>query len=372
MSKLRVAILTPNENAYSETFIHKHIEFLPFEKIVIYGGDIPFKMRGEDDKFLPMSLWEKIRNKIKPVAINFREVRLKYFLTKYKIQVVLAEFVYTGANVLKVCEELNIPVVTTGLGYELSQVKTIERYKEGYKRLAKSDTTVIVVAKYMIEVLVGFGFQRNKVIYSPAGASPDFFEINPDYNSKQIIAVGRFVSKKAPHLTIFAFHKVLAEIPDAKLIMAGDGLYVDLCEDLVRYMGIEQNVFFAGSINQEEQKKYLEGSRVFVQHSRISKDGDSEGTPVAIIEASSAGLPVISTLHAGIPDVIVDGQTGFLVKEGDVEKMAEYMISLLKDSGLAKKMGESGRENIRKNFTLEQHIDTVATVIKDAFNRKKI
>ncbi|MES2567374.1 MAG: glycosyltransferase family 4 protein [Bacteroidota bacterium] len=371
MSKTRIAILTPNENAYSETFIHKHIEFLPFEKIVIFGSDIPFKMRGEDDHFLPLSFLEKVKRKIRPVANDYRELRLKYFLSKYKIQAVLAEFVYTGANIVKICEELNIPIVTTGLGYELSHTKTIEQYREAYKGLAKTDTTVIVVAKYMMSVLFELGFKNEKVIYSPAGASPDFFNVVPNYNSKQIVAIGRFVSKKAPHLTIFAFHKVLSVVPDAKLIMAGDGLYFDLCIDIVKCLGIEQKVIFVGSITQQQQKMYFESSRVFVQHSRISKDGDSEGTPVVIIEASSAGLPVISTFHAGIPDVIVHEQTGFLVKEGDMDKMADYMIRLLQDSEQSKKMGERGREYIRKNFTLEQHINIVATAIENAVNKRK-
>lgn len=70
---------------------------------------------------------------------------------------------------------------------------------------------------------------------------------------------------------------------------------------------------------------------------------DSEGTPVAILEACASGLPVVATRHAGIKDVILHGETGFLIEEGDVHGVAEYMVQLLEDPELAERLGRSGR-----------------------------
>jgi glycosyltransferase involved in cell wall biosynthesis len=75
-----------------------------------------------------------------------------------------------------------------------------------------------------------------------------------------------------------------------------------------------------------------------------------EGTPLAILEASAAGFPVISTVHAGIPDVVIDGETGFLVLEHDVVWMTAAMLKLLEDKELAQEMGFKGKKNVSSNF----------------------
>jgi glycosyltransferase involved in cell wall biosynthesis len=215
----------------------------------------------------------------------------------------------------------------------------------------------------MTKILTELGCDKNKIIHSPAGASTDFLNIEPDYLSKQLFAIGRFVEKKSPHSTILSFNKVLQSHPTAKLIFAGDGPLLPICKDIVKSLKIENNVFFVGKITQEQQRDYLASSRVFVQHSKIATDGDSEGTPVAIVEASSAGLPVVSTNHAGIIDVIIQNETGFLVEEGDIEMMAEKIILLLDDHVLAQKMGKAGKQNIQTNFTLDQHIQAIEECI---------
>ena len=80
----------------------------------------------------------------------------------------------------------------------------------------------------------------------------------------------------------------------------------------------------------------LKNFLAFVQHSIIAANGDAEGTPVSILEAGAAGVPVISTKHAGIPDLVLDNITGFLVEEHDVEEMILKMIQLLKEPSSAR------------------------------------
>ena len=110
-------------------------------------------------------------------------------------------------------------------------------------------------------------------------------------------------------------------------------------------------------------KKIFEESIAFIQHSIIADDGDSEGTPVAVLEAQAAALPVISTFHAGITDVVVNNETGLLVQEKDVDGMANNMLRILNESGLAERLGMSGRKRIKENFTLEKNLMTLRNVI---------
>ena len=103
--------------------------------------------------------------------------------------------------------------------------------------------------------------------------------------------------------------------------------------------------------------------RAFVQHSLVASDGDSEGNPVAVMEAQLSGLPVIATRHAGIPEVVVDGVTGVLVAEGDVEAMANAMLTLLEEPMLAQQFGQAGQKRAREHFTVEHHLRDVTELL---------
>ena len=139
------------------------------------------------------------------------------------------------------------------------------------------------------------------------------------------MAAGRFVDKKAPHLTLLAFRKVLEHFPDAELVIVGDGPLLPVCRDLVRYYRMDANVTLPGVVTPGEVCEQFSHCAAFVQHSVTGRNGDMEGTPVAVLEAAAAGLPVIATRHAGIPDVVCHGQTGLLVDEHDVDGMATAM-----------------------------------------------
>jgi glycosyltransferase involved in cell wall biosynthesis len=105
-------------------------------------------------------------------------------------------------------------------------------------------------------------------------------------------------------------------------------------------------------------------ARAFVQHSLVASDGNSEGMPCSILEACASGLPVVSTRHAGIPEVVIEGDTGFLVAERDVESMARHMERLVVDPGLASKLGRAGRQRIEEHFSMDSSIARLWNVIE--------
>jgi glycosyltransferase involved in cell wall biosynthesis len=121
--------------------------------------------------------------------------------------------------------------------------------------------------------------------------------------------------------------------------MLGAGLLHDVCSKLIKALHVEHAVELKGIVDHAGVAALMQESRVFVQHSLVPASGDSEGTPVAILEAGAAGLPVVSTRHAGIIDAVIHGKTGFLVNEGDIDAMAEYLYQLLANPELASKMG---------------------------------
>jgi glycosyltransferase involved in cell wall biosynthesis len=93
-----------------------------------------------------------------------------------------------------------------------------------------------------------------------------------------------------------------------------------------------------------------------VLHSVTTSDGDVEGTPVSVLEAGAAGLPVVATRHAGIADVVLDGETGLLVAERDVAGMADAVLALIRDPARAAALGRRGRERVAAEFSLDVSI----------------
>ena len=363
---IKIAILTSGRNKPLGTFIKNYIDFLPYDKIVLFGGFVPYFYMGTTKRkqslirYFFTLLSFKNENRLKKIIKN----RLKKILISEKIDCVLAEFLNTGSSVREVCEELNIPIVANVLGYDIHKNDVYEKYEESYKKLANYKSIVIPVAKNMIPKLENLGFKNNQIIFSPLGAREEFFNITPQYNAKTFLAVGRFTPSKSPESTVLAFSKVLQKIQDAKLIFAGDGELILSIKELTKKLKIENSVDFVGWISQEKQLELLSNSSVFVQHSVTSKNGDAEGTPVAILEASAAGLPVVSTRHGGIVDSIIENETGFLVNEFDIDEMAEKMIYLVENPVISKQMGENARNFIFNNFSMKKHIEHVDSAIK--------
>jgi len=135
-------------------------------------------------------------------------------------------------------------------------------------------------------------------------------------------------------------------------------------------LGISERVRFAGAVGHDDVKDLFTSSFLFVQHSVTADDGDSEGTPVAVLEASAASLPVVSTKHAGIPDVIIDGETGLLGEGRDVDAMVASIIKLFRDRKCAQDLGMKGRENILRNFSMEKHLGRLEEVLRSAIENK--
>lgn len=358
-----LAIFSPSHNSYSETFIQAHKKLL-FNIKYYYDGELPTQLEGAP-ALTHFNLWQKIEKKFN-TRFNFQEQGLINSLKREKVDCVLAEYGTTACATLPIVQRLKIPMVVHFHGYDASVKTILEDYREPYKKVFAYASAVIVVSQKMKQTLIDYGCPEEKLIVSVYGPDPLFFDVIPSYETQQFLAVGRFVEKKAPNLTILSFKKVLDIFPEAKLVMVGNGNLLPFCKRLVTDLHLENNVEFKGVQASQEIQKLMEESIAFVQHSVVAENGDSEGTPVAIIEAQAAALPVISTCHAGIPDVVINDETGLLVQEQDVDGMATVMLRLLKEENLSKKLGEAGRIRIKENFTLEKHLKTLAETISDA------
>ena len=351
-----IALISNAQNAYSQTFVQAHKDYFDANVYYYYNNITCLENEGK----LSLSKWQRFSRQLKNILYikqpSTWELAIITSFRKHRIDKVYAEFGPVGVSIMPICKKMNIPLIVNFHGADATITSVLKKYEKQYKDLFDYAEYIVVVSKSMKEKLISLGANPQKMIYTPCAPNDDFFEFNPTFLDKAFIAVGRFVDKKAPYYTILAFKKVLEEFPEAKLYFCGDGPLYNMCVNLVSYLELHNNVIFLGSISAKEQKSIYERATGFVQHSITALDGDMEGTPVAVMEASAAGLPVIATKHAGISDVIQHEETGLLVDEHDVNKMAEHMIFLLENKNIAESYGSAGREFIKSNFSMKHHI----------------
>lgn len=364
---MRLLIAYPQPNSYSETFIHNHIKYLN-PVTTITDGWLPYLDQNKKSIFhFPFSinvLRGALKKYLPSLYFKIYQQAFKSYLKTNKIDIVLAEYGITASNMIDVCSELKIPLIAHYHGFDAYEYKTIDKYKTAYLNLSNKAEKIIVVSNDMKNELIQLGMDASKMINHPYGVDIEKFkQCFPANNKNIIISVGRFTGKKAPHLVIKSFALVLKEIHDAELWMVGSGEKFEECKLLIQELGLEDKVKLWGVKKPEEISKLLSQAKIFVQHSLRPANGDSEGTPNTVLEASSCGLPIVSTLHAGIKEAVVHNKTGYLVNEGDYESMAKYLIELLQSNERVQEFGQNAREHMIENYSLTNQINKLKNIL---------
>lgn len=369
-AKRRLCVVTPYLPTLSETFIKAHIERLPAQVTLVHSWP------PQIDSTSVLSPAARLSNKVRGFLGQNRKNQIasayKLALRRCSAEAVLAEYGPSGVMVMDACRELDIPLIVHFHGYDASVHEVIKQNAESYKVMFSVAHAVIAVSRAMERKLISLGSPEEKVFYNPYGIDCERFGgANPREADPVMVAVGRFVEKKAPHLTLQAFAKVQRKVPEARLRMIGNGPLLEDARALAVQLGIGESVVFLGPQPPDVVQSELRAARCFVQHSVEATNGDCEGTPLGILEAGASGLPVVSTRHAGIPDVVVEGVTGFLVDEGDFESMATHMKTLMDDPELAGRMGASARAHIKTNLSEHQSLSRLWKVIESTISRPK-
>jgi phosphatidylinositol alpha-1,6-mannosyltransferase len=232
--------------------------------------------------------------------------------------------------------------------------------RQGYelykgKMLAQVDR-FFPASDYMAGLLSRHGVEDERIKVIINGTDPArFYPENTDQarraigfeGDEMVLTVSRLVSKKGIDTTIKAFAKVLKRHPSSRYVIVGDGEQKEELQQLAINLGIADSVQFAGSIphHHPDLIHYYNACDVFVHPSKTEKF-NVEGFGIVFLEANACGKPVIGSLSGGIPNAVVDGETGILVKERDPEDLAAAINKLLDHPDLAAQMGTKGRRRV--------------------------
>lgn len=225
-----------------------------------------------------------------------------------------------------------------------------------YRTLYDRADVVTVNTTFTGDKVAMNGCPREKIRVHPVGLIPaEYADVSRDaIEAHSILTVGRLVEKKGHAYMLRAVPEILASYPDAVWYVVGDGSELESLKALARELGVERSVRFLGQCANDTVKSMYCKAAAFVLPSVTASDGDMEGQGLVLQEAQYCRVPVVSTLHNGIPDGVLDGESGYLVPERDPRALADRICAIFADQGAAREMGERGHTFVADHYDVTQ------------------
>lgn len=256
-----------------------------------------------------------------------------------------------------------VPFVSSFYGYDVSEV--LRRNPDAYVNLFPLCDAVTTLSDDMTEKMIDAGCPPEKLVKQQLAIDTTQYRFHRRQRSKRdpfnLLTVSRFTEKKGISYAVDAVTR-LTDDYDIRYRIAGDGPLRKQLERQVAQRGIEDSVEFLGWISQDIVRRELANAHGFLLPSVTASNGDQEGTPTALLEAQASGLPVISTYHAGIPEIVADGESGYLVPERDVDALTQALEQLFQSESEWTQMGRRGRELVRSSHSIPVMTDRLESL----------
>jgi len=375
VNRYPLAVLVPTVGSPSETFIRRHIEELLPRKTVVVTDELN-RYGAQQYWTIGCPAWElrayhraslvvrAARRFLRSCGGDPRRSAIKRFLREHGVTTVLGEFLSFSLPFLDLSIELGLRFFGHAHGYDVSATLRDPYWQKEYIKYNRADG-VITMSQASRKRLIGLGLDPSKVFVIPYGVVvPCIRPIHVPRLEVRCIAVGRMVAKKGPILTLDAFRRAAAMCPQLQLDYVGDGPLLSAARQFISAFDLEGRVTLHRAQPHDVVQTLMRNADIFIQHSLTDPEtGDEEGLPVAVLEAMANALPVISTFHAGIPDAVEDGVTGYLGAEGDSEVMGDHLAELTRNAELRARMGEAGWLRARELFSSERETKALREVL---------
>jgi colanic acid/amylovoran biosynthesis glycosyltransferase len=280
-----------------------------------------------------------------------------------------AHFGVCGALALPLKRILKVPMIVTFYGEDATMTDEFARtsslstkiFLKKRDFLKREADLFIGVSDFIKQRLIAQGFPEEKIISHYYGVDIQQFQPDLTVSRKPIVLyVGRFSEKKGCEYLIRAMAKIQETNDEIEFVLIGDGELKAEVENLAaKLLRRHQILGFQSSCI---VRQWMNQSMVLVVPSVTASTGDCEGLPTVIVEAQAMGLPVIASDHAGIPQAVIQGETGFLTPEKDVDAIAKYILMLFQDPQLCQKLSYQGKDHVRQNFDQTKQAQTLERI----------
>jgi colanic acid/amylovoran biosynthesis glycosyltransferase len=347
---MKIMMFSDMYGSVTTTFIKNDVDYVSRKHKLVYvvgskGPEVkdlklchvPFVRSGFTEKmnwiFWKYDLRCSFRNRF--YANKLREV-----ISKERPDIIHCHFAYEALKLLENLDiQAGIPILVHFHGYDASQMLRKKSYVKAIKKnFKKLKVRPIVVSERMKRALTDAGIDTSKGYLLRYGIDTEKFKphpgAKPDNGYIHMLQISSLVEKKGHEYTLKALSLFLNRTPEmegrVKITFTGDGERKRFLLAMAAELGVMNNVEFVGNVDPNQAVELLRTANVFIHHSVTASNGDEEGIPNSIIEAMAMELPILSTYHAGIPELVTHGVNGFLCKERDVEEMARQMAEIIK------------------------------------------
>jgi glycosyltransferase involved in cell wall biosynthesis len=242
---------------------------------------------------------------------------------------------YALDRVVPLARRRGLPVVLSLHGHDVTGY--LEKRPNAYRDVLDVVSAVVVPSEFLVDLAEGAGFDPKLIRVQPSGIDMSSFSPSPLPDGPPVaLFVGRFTAKKGLDVLAAAWPAVQAAVPDARLVLCG---YGEL-EPLAR--SIPGDVIVVISPDRAQVRAQMRRCRCVVSPSHNAPDDAVESLLVVNVEAQASGRPVVTTRHGAIPEFVAEGESALLVDEHDVDGLAQALVAVLGDEGLARRLGQNG------------------------------
>ena len=345
----RVALFCTNFLPYSQTFIYDQIRFHSRYEVDVfawrrhYAERFPFPRVHLGGPLYPL------RGRSRSFAKVFEE---------RKFDLIHAHFGPAGALASYWAKRYRLPLAVTFHGYDVPILTSSRRFRPEWlpyaasaKKMLQTMDLGLCDSQELLEMLVDYGVPASRLLRHPLGIDLEGFRGDVEAPRRpQVIMIGRFVEKKGLAYGIRAFALAQRKVPEARLVIVGDGELEPKLKALVQELDLSASVQFTGVQSPAQIQEHLRASAVLLAPSVVASWGDRDSGIIVVKEASASGVVPIGTWHGGIPEIIEEGRSGYLVQERDVKGMGERLATLLSDEPLRLKLARGARQKMEREY----------------------
>jgi glycosyltransferase involved in cell wall biosynthesis len=297
-------------------------------------------------------------------------------LQRHEPVLIHAHFGVEAVYALEMAERLQVPLVTTFHGFDatLGNLKLLMSRKPSWlnyllhrPHLQRRGQLFLCVSQFIRNRLLQLGFpaERTRVHYIGVD-SARFAPTQPNPDEPLVLHVARLVEQKGTVVLLDAFAEISRRHPQARLVVIGDGPLRSKLRRHAQELMISDRVLWLGATTHEQVRAWLARASVFCLPSYTPASGATEGLGMVLLEAAASGVPTVGTRHGGIPEAVIDRQTGYLVRERSVAELTKALDALLSTPQLCRQLGNQARQMVRSRFdlwtqtaALERHYESV-------------
>ena len=305
-----------------------------------------------------------------PIVYRGEYAALAKLLEQRSADLMHVYFGHTGVHLLPFIKRWPKPTVVSFHGMDIQPREGQPGYLDNLKELLKTVPLAMGRSNSLKDGMLSLGLPEERFRMNRTGIPLENFpylarEV-PDNGKWQVVQACRLVEKKGIDIALKAFAGFVSHYPNSRFTIAGEGPLLKAMKTLAGDLGIAGSVDFAGFIGEKELRDLYLKSHIFLHPSQVTADLNQEGIPNSMLEAMSTGLPVVATLHGGIPEAVEHGKTGLLSDERDVEGLRSGIMELVGNPDHWVAMGRRASLSMHQNFERKAQVAKLEDVYREA------